>query len=114
MTTLLFAAQWIHLTLCVLLTGSFCILLLAGEPPTALAPQWEQRVLRWAHFTVVGALLSGVVVMSIQTAQFEGRPAAALEAHGILRAMLDTRLGLVWMARQGLLLVLAVFLVLSR
>ncbi len=65
-------------------------------------------------FVVAGALLSGIVVMSIQTAQFEGRPAAALESHAILRATLDTRLGLVWMARQGLLLVLAVFLALSR
>jgi putative copper export protein len=114
MTTLLFAAQWIHLTLCVLLAGGFCVLLLAGQPRTALTRQWEQRVLRWACFTVVGALLSGVVVMSAQTALFEGRPAASLEPHAILRAVLDTRLGLVWMARQGLLLVLAVFLVLSR
>jgi putative copper export protein len=114
MTALLFAAQWTHLTLCVLLTGSLCILLLAGQPPAAFTRQWEQRVLRWACLTVVGALLSGVVVMSIETALFEGRPAAALEPHAILRATLDTRLGLIWMVRQGLLLVLAVFLVLSR
>jgi putative copper resistance protein D len=114
MTSLLFAAQWIHLTLCVLLTGSLCVLLLAGPPPTAFTRQWDQRVLRWACFTVVGALLSGVIVMSIQTAVFEGRPAAALEPRAILRATFDTRLGLVWMARQGLLIVLAVFLVLSR
>jgi putative copper export protein len=114
MTALLFAAQWTHLTLCVLLTGSLCVLLLAGQPSTAFTRQWEQRVLRWTCFTVVGALLSGVVVMSIQTALFEGRPAAALEPHAILRATLDTRLGLVWMARQGLMIVLGVFLVLSR
>jgi putative copper export protein/mono/diheme cytochrome c family protein/peroxiredoxin len=114
MTTLLFAAQWIHLTLCVLLAGGFCVLLLAGQPRTALTRQWEQRVLRGACFTVVGALLSGVVVMSAQTASFEARPAASIEPHAILRAVLDTRLGLVWMARQGLLVVLAVFLVLSR
>ena len=114
MIALLFAAQWIHLTLCVLLTGSLCLLLLAGQPPTAFTRQWEQRVLRWACFTVAGALLSGVVVMATETALFEGRPAAALEPHAILRATLDTRLGLVWMARQGLLFVLAVFLVLSR
>jgi putative copper export protein len=114
MTALLFAAQWTHLTFCVLLTGSLCVLLLAGQPSTAFTRQWEQRVLRWTCFTVVGALLSGVVVMSIQTALFEGRPAAALEPHAILRATLDTRLGLVWMARQGLMIVLGVFLVLSR
>jgi putative copper resistance protein D len=114
MTTLLFAAQWTHLTLCVLVTGGFCVLLLAGQPRTTLTRQWEQRVLRWARFTVVGALLSGVVVLSAQTALFEGRPSASLEPHAIFRAVLDTRLGLVWMARQGLLIVLAVFLTLSR
>jgi putative copper export protein len=114
MTVLLFAAQCTHLTLCVLLTGSLCIVLLAGEPPTAFTRQWEQRVLRWACFTVAGALLSGAVVMSIETAVFEGRPAAALEPHAILHATLDTRVGLIWTGRQGLLLVLAAFLVLSR
>jgi hypothetical protein len=46
MTALLFAAQWTHLTLCVLLTGSLCILSLAGQPPAAFTRQWEQRVLR--------------------------------------------------------------------
>ena len=114
MTVLLFAAQWTHLTLCVLLTGSLCIVLLAGEPPTAFTLQWEQHVLRWACFTVASALLSGAVVMSIETAVFEGRPAAALEPHAILHATLDTRVGLIWTGRQGLLLVLAAFLVLSR
>jgi putative copper resistance protein D len=114
MTTLLFAAQWIHLVLCVLLTGAFSFLLLAGQPQTAFTRQWEQRVLRCAWFIVVGALVSGVVVMSTQTALFEGRPAAALEPQAIWRAALDTRLGFVWLARQGLLLLLAVFLVLSR
>jgi putative copper export protein/mono/diheme cytochrome c family protein len=113
MTTLLFAAQWTHLTLCVLLTGGSCVLLLAGQPRTTLTSQWEQRVLRWGCFAAVGALVSGVVVMSIQTALFEGRPAASLEPHAILLAVLDTRLGLVWMAREGVLIVLVVFLVLS-
>jgi copper transport protein len=90
------------------------VLMLAGPPPTAFTRQWEQRVLRWACFATVGALASGVVVMSIQTALFEGRPGAALEPRAVGRATLDTRLGLIWMSRQGLLVVLAVFLVLSR
>jgi putative copper export protein/peroxiredoxin len=114
MTTLLFAAQWLHLVLCVLLTGAFCLLFVAGQPQTAFTRQWEQRVLRGAWFVVVGAVLSGVVVMSIQTSLFEGRPTAALEPQAISRAALDTRLGFIWMARQGLLLVLAAFLVLGR
>jgi putative copper export protein/mono/diheme cytochrome c family protein/peroxiredoxin len=114
MTTLLFTAQWIHLVLCVLLTGAFSMLFVAGQPQTAFTRQWEQRVLRGAWFVVVGAVLSGVVVMSIQTSLFEGRPAAALEPQAIWRAALGTRLGFIWMARQSLLLVLAAFLVLGR
>ena len=114
MTALLLAAQWVHLTLCVLLTGSFCVLLLAGQPETAIMRQWERGVLRWTRLFVFGTMASGIVVMAAQTAQFEDRPTAALQLHAILRATLETRLGFVWMVRQGLLLVLAVFLVLSR
>jgi hypothetical protein len=111
MTALLFAAQWIHLTLCVLLTGALCVLLLAGQPQTAIMRWWEQDVLCWARVLVLSALASGVVVMVIHTAQFEGHSTAALELHAIWRATLDTRAGFVWMARQGLLLVLAAFIV---
>jgi putative copper export protein len=114
MIALLLAAQWIHLTLCVLLTGGSSVLLLAGQPRTTMTHQWDQRVLRWGCFAAVGALVSGVVIMSIQTALFEGRLTASLEPQAVLRAVLDTRLGLVWMARQGLLIVLVVFLVLSN
>jgi putative copper export protein/mono/diheme cytochrome c family protein len=113
MTALLFATQWVHLTLCVLFMGAFSVLLLAGQPRSALARRWEQEVFRGSCFAVVGALLSGALVMSAQTAVFEGRPAASVEPHAILRAVLDTRLGLVWMAREGVLIVLVVFLALS-
>jgi putative copper export protein len=114
MTSLLFAAQWIHLTLCAVLAGIFCILLLAGQPRTAIMRHWEKHVLRWAPLLALGALSSGVVVMMIQTAQLEGRPTAALELRAILRALLDTQAGFVWMTRQGLLLVLAAFVVLTN
>ncbi len=113
MTTLLFAAGWSHLALCVVLTGAFFVLLLAGPPRTQLIGQWEQRVLRWARWLVVGALISGVVVIAIRSALFDCRAAAALEPQAVWRATLDTRSGFVWMARQGLLLVLAGFLVLG-
>jgi putative copper resistance protein D len=113
MTALLFTTQWIHLTLCVLFTGAFSVLLLAGQPRSALARRWEQGVFRGSCFAVVGALLSGAVVMSAQAAVFEGRPAASVEPHAILRAVLDTRLGLVWMVREGVLIVLVAFLALT-
>jgi putative copper export protein/peroxiredoxin/mono/diheme cytochrome c family protein len=110
MTTLLFGAQWAHLAQCVLLTGAFFLLLLAGQPATDFMRRWEQRVLSWARWFVVVALASGGVVLATQTGLFEGRPEAALEAKAIWHAMLDTRSGFVWMVRHGLLIVLAVFL----
>ncbi|MBV8615305.1 MAG: c-type cytochrome [Acetobacteraceae bacterium] len=113
MTTLLFGAEWVNLAQCVLLTGAFFLLLLAGQPATDVMRGWEHRVLSWARWVVVVALASGVAVLATQTALFEGRPEAALEPRAILHAMLDTRPGFVWMLRHGLLIVLAAFLFLG-
>jgi putative copper export protein/mono/diheme cytochrome c family protein/peroxiredoxin len=113
MTTLLFSAQWVHLALGVLLTGAFFLLLLAGSPQTDFMRGWERRVLNWARWLVIAALASGVVVMTAQTAVFEGHPGAALDPRAVWRAMLDTQLGFFWMARHGLLIVLMAFLFLG-
>src|SRR5215813_5466104 len=113
MTTLLFGALWVNLAQCVLLTGAFSLLLLAGRPPSDFMRHWEQRVLSWARWLVVVALVSGVTVLATQTGVFEGRPEAALEARAIWHAMLDTRSGFIWMVRHGLLIVLAAFLFLG-
>ncbi len=113
MTTLLFGAQWVHLTLCLLLTGGFFLLLLAGRPATGFMRRWEQHVLCWARWLVIVALVSGVAVLSAQTGLFEGRPEAALEPRAIWHAMLDTRPGFLWIVRHGLLIVLAAFLFLG-
>src|SRR5262249_56294952 len=103
----------VNLAQCVLLTGAFFLLLLAGPPATDFMRQWEQRVLSWARWLVVVALASGVTVLATQTGLFEGRPEAALEARAIWHAMLDPRPGFIWMVRHGLLLVLAAFLFLG-
>src|SRR6516162_10461744 len=79
MTTLLFGAQWVHLAQCVLLTGAFFVLLLAGWPANDFIRRWEQHVLCWARWFVIVALASGAAVLSVQTGLFEGRPEAALE-----------------------------------
>jgi putative copper resistance protein D len=113
MTTLLFGAQWASLAQCVLLTGVFSLLLLAGRPANDFMRRWEQRVLYWARWFVVVALASGIIVLATQTGLFEGRPEAALEARAIWHAMLDTRSGLMWMVRHGLLILLAAFLFLG-
>ena len=113
MTHLLLGAQWVHLAQCVLLTGAFFLLILAGPPATDFMRQWELRVLSGTRWFVVAALVSGIVILAAQTALFEGRPEAALEVGAIGRAMLETRTGFLWLARHGLLLVLAAFLFLS-
>jgi putative copper resistance protein D len=113
MTTLLFGAQWVHLAQCVLLTGAFFLMLLAGRPATDFMRHWEQRVLCWARWYVVVALASGAVVLAAEAGLFEGRPEAALEPRAIWHAMLETRAGFLWTARHGLLIVLAAFLFLD-
>ncbi|MBV9250041.1 MAG: CopD family protein [Acetobacteraceae bacterium] len=110
MTILLFAAQWVNLAQCTLLTGASFLLLLAGQPASGFMRRWEQRVLSCARWFVVIALASGATALVIQTGVFEGRPEAALEPRAIWHAMLDTRPGFVWMLRHGLLIVLAALL----
>jgi putative copper export protein/mono/diheme cytochrome c family protein/peroxiredoxin len=113
MTALLFAALAVHLTACVLVTGAFFVLLLAGPPPISTMRRWEQQVLSGARWLVLVALGSGVIWLVVSTALFEGRPDAALEARAIGHAMLDTWPGLVWTVRHGLLIVLAAFLIIG-
>jgi len=110
MTALLFAALAIHLAACVLVTGAFFLLLLAGPPSISTMRRWEQQVLSGARWLVLVALGSGVIWLFVSTALFEGRPNAALEARAIQHAMLDTSPGVVWTVRHGLLIVLAAFL----
>ncbi len=113
MTALLFGARWIHLAQCVLLTGAFFLLLLAGRPSTDFMRRWERRVLHWARWLVIVALASGITVLAAQAGLFEGRPEAVLEPQAIWHAMMDTRPGFLWMVRHGLLIVLAAFLFLD-
>ncbi|BCP52262.1 hypothetical protein K32_08790 [Kaistia sp. 32K] len=110
MSIVLLSALWIHVAACVLLTGSFSLLLLAGPPPNPIFRRWEGGVLASARWLAIAALLSGVVWLAARTASFEGRAEAAFDPDAILHAMLDTWPGLVLMARLGLLLVLAVLL----
>jgi putative copper export protein/mono/diheme cytochrome c family protein/peroxiredoxin len=113
MTTLLLVAEWVHLAQCVLLTGAFFLLLLAGPPTTHVARRWERWVLGATRGIVLVALASGAVVLAAQTTLFEGRPEAAFEPGAIGRAMLDTRPGVLWIARNGLLIVLGALVVLG-
>ncbi len=110
MRLLLLAALWVHLASSVLLVGAFFMLLLAGPSDRPTARRWEETVVAWSRLLVLMALASGIVGLLARTAVFEGRPQAALEPRAVWHAVLDTRPGLVWLARHGLLLVLGAFL----
>src|SRR5262247_2004877 len=107
MRALLLVALWVHLAASVLLVGSFFMLLLAGRSDRPTARRWEATVMAWARLLALVALASGIVGLLARTAVFEGRPQAALEPRAVWHAVVDTRPGLVWLARHGLLLVLA-------
>jgi len=109
MTRLLFAVFWVHLVSGVLLVGMFFMLLLAGRPRGATARGWDRSLVRWSRLLVFIAIGSGIVWLMVRTAVFENRPGAALEPDAVSRAVLDTWPGLVWLARHGLLALLAAF-----
>ena len=83
MNALLFGAQWVGLTLGVLLTGAFLLLLLAGPPQTGFMRIWEARVATSARWLALAALASGAAAMAAQTALFEDRLGAALDPDAI-------------------------------
>src|SRR6266851_3548832 len=113
MRLFLLAASWVHLASSILLTGAFFMLLLAGNPserPTAR--RWERTIAVYSRRVLLVALGSGIACLLARTAVFEGRLEAALEPRAVWRALLDTRPGLIWLARHGLLVVLGAFLLL--
>ena len=109
MTRLLFAVFWVHLVSGVLLVGMLFMLLLAGRPRGATARGWDRSLVRWSRLLVFIAIGSGIVWLMVRTAVFENRPGAALEPDAVSRAVLDTWPGLVWLARHGLLALVAAF-----
>src|SRR2546429_410280 len=86
------------------------MLLLAGVPRASAARRWDEAVVTGSRILVLLAIGSGIVWLLVRTALFEGRAQAALDPRAVLRAVLDTWPGFVWLARHGVLLVLAAFL----
>jgi putative copper resistance protein D len=103
------AVRWAHLATTVLVAGAFVALLLAGRSRWPTGQAWEARVLAWARGLLLVALATGLAAIGHQAALVENRWAAAGETTAILRLLLETHGGQVWLARLGLLLVLAVF-----
>jgi putative copper resistance protein D len=106
------AARWIHLATGILAVGAFTALLLAGRTRPATARAWEMRVLRWAPWLLAAVLASGVAVLAHQAALAEGRLAAAADVRALGRLLVETQGGAIWLARHGLVLLLAAFVML--
>jgi len=104
------AVRWAHLACSVLLVGASAILVLAGRSDRPTALHWEGRLLAWSRALTLGALASGLVQLALQTALLEGRAAAALEPSAIVRVLVETQAGHVWLVRYSVLLLLAGFL----
>jgi putative copper resistance protein D len=104
-------ARWLHLASSTLLVGGATMLLLAGPSDRPTARRWESWILTACRAFVVLALLGALVTVAAQVAVLEGRAGAALEPAALARFLTQTRGGIVWLVRCGLLLLLGAFLV---
>lgn len=109
MTSLGIAIRWAHLGAATLVVGAFTLVLLAGRSRWATGQAWEERVLAWSRRLLLVAIVSGLASLAYQAALAEGQWRAALDGAALLRLVLETQGGQVWLARHGLLLVLATF-----
>src|SRR5262249_59510207 len=103
-------ARWVHLASSIFLVGGAVMIVMAGQSDRPTARRWERRTLAVTRALAVVALASGLVVLSVQTALFEGRPRAALDLAPIARALVETQARHPWLLRFRLPLVLARFL----
>jgi len=110
MTALGIAARWVHLSASLALVGAPVILLLAGRSDRLTARTWHARVVAWSRILALIAIASALGILAIQTARLEGRPAAALELDALRKVAFETQGGHVWLARQGLLVLLLALL----
>jgi putative copper resistance protein D len=110
MRLFLLAGLSVHLAASTLLAGAFFTLLLAGPGDRPAARRWEAAVDTYARRLLLVALGAGIAWLLARTALFEGRPEAALEPRAVWCALLDTRPGLVWLARHGVLVILGTLL----
>src|SRR5712691_545600 len=104
---------WARLAASVLVVGAFAMTLLAGAPRWPTARAWQKRVLAWARALLLTAIACGLASLAWQTAVLEGRAGAALDPWALLRVLLETQAGHVWLARQGLLILLAAWIALA-
>ncbi len=102
----LILARGIHLAATVLAAGTVAFMALVADLP---ALRRDLRVLVWAALAV--AILSGLVWLVWLSADIYGAPIIEVCLHGgVWSVLIETRFGLVWIARLGLALLLGVLM----
>lgn len=102
----LILARGIHLAATVLAAGTVAFMALVADLP---ALRGDLRVLVWAALAV--AILSGLVWLVWLSADIYGAPIIEVCLHGgVWSVLIETRFGLVWIARLGLALLLGVLM----
>jgi len=114
MTTFGLAARWTHLVCGLGLVGIFSASLVAGRSDRATAQTWASRTLSLARWLTVAALLSGVGTLAYQVVVVAGRAGALLDPAIWLRLLMHSQFGTVWLARHGLLVLLAALVLLRE
>ena len=102
----LILARGIHLAATVLAAGTVAFMALVADLP---ALRRDLRVLVWAALAV--AILSGLAWLVWLSADIYGAPIIEVCLHGgVWSVLIETRFGLVWIARLGLALLLGVLM----
>ena len=102
--------RWVHLALSLLIYGALAMLILAGRSDRPTARAWEARVLRTSGWLLLGVLASGLAALAQHAAVLSGHAGAAIDPAVLLRVLLETHWGLVWLTRHGILVLLAALL----
>ena len=102
--------RWVHLALSLLIFGALAMLILAGRSDRPTARAWEARVLRTSGWLLLGVLASGLAALAQHAAVLSGHAGAAIDPAVLLRVLLETHWGLVWLTRHGILVLLAALL----
>ncbi|WP_114970871.1 c-type cytochrome [Rhodoferax ferrireducens] len=105
------ALRWLQLGAGLGLIGSFFLLLLSGPNVAPAAVRWRDTVLAATRWLAGLLLLVGLGLLMVQTASVSGRAESALRWADISRLLENSRFGIVWQARQAIVLALLILLV---
>lgn len=115
--------RWFHAAGAVTLVGAFASLLLVARPAARAAgaaglerlPELDRRVMTLARIALAITLVAGGLDLWRQVGVATGTGLLeSLDPGRVASVLADTRYGTVWLARTGLLLLLAGFLVLAE